>query len=165
MATNIEAKLAEAVQLRNSGDKEGSRRLLLELLKTDPTHAQLLYQCAWTHDSMGLETEAVEYYQRAIQEGLNGGELADAYLGLGSTLRALGEYERALETLEKGIAEFPHKRSLHVFWAMALYNNGRTQEAMTDLIRLLVETTSDREIKQYERAILLYANDLDRKWE
>ena len=159
-----EAKLAEAVALRNRGDREGSRRILVQLAIADPSNPQILYQCAWTHDAMGKESEAIDYYQRAISCGLNGDDLARAYLGLGSTLRNLGQYQRALEVLEVGITKFPHKRSLHVFWAMALYNTGRAKEAISDLLRLLLETTSDPDISQFERAILLYAADLDRVW-
>ena len=38
--------------------------------------AEVLYQCAWIHDVMGLETEAVPYYEQAIANGLDGESFA-----------------------------------------------------------------------------------------
>jgi tetratricopeptide (TPR) repeat protein len=114
---------------------------------------------------MGLEREAVTFYQRAIDAGLSGADLAGALLGLGSTLRGLGQYAAALECLERGVKSFPENRAIQVFHAMALYNSGRPKESVSTLLRLLAETSSDTEIIGFKRAILLYSDDLDRVWD
>jgi tetratricopeptide (TPR) repeat protein len=61
------------------------------------------------------------FYGRALSAGVGGDSRAGAYLGLGSSLRSVGEYERALEVLEQGVEEFPTSPALKVFLAMALY--------------------------------------------
>ncbi len=157
-------RLKEAIRLRTEGDKETSREILLQLVSEDPSSPDFLYQCAWTHDAMGFEQAAASFYERAIQCGLKGDDLAGAYLGLGSTLRGLGRYEGAQNILEKAVAQFPSKNSLRVFLAMALYNNGHAKEAVGSLLTVLAETTSDIEISHFKRAILFYAKDLDRIW-
>ena len=160
----MDDRLKDAIRLRTEGNKDSSRKILLDLVAEHPNNPTILYHCAWTHDAMGLEREAVEYYERAIQHGLEGDDLAGAYLGVGSTLRGLGEYKRALEVLENGVRNFPRKRSLRVFLSMALYNAKRSKDAVTVLLNLLVETTNDSDITRYERAIRSYAEDLDRIW-
>jgi tetratricopeptide (TPR) repeat protein len=160
----FERALAAAVALREDGEDEAARDALLELHSRHPQHPQVNLQCAWIHDKLGLEAEAVPYYEKALGGGLEGEDLHDALLGLGSTYRALGRYDEAMHTLDRAVSELPASRDLEVFRAMALYNTGRAKEACETLLRLLVETTSDEEIKRYRGALDEYAADLDRTW-
>ena len=118
-------------------------------------------QCSGKKDTV---TAAVLYYERAIALGLETDDLRGAYLGLGSTLRALGEYEKAEATLLAGVEHFPLSGALRVFLAMALYNRAHYHEAMELLLGELTRPRPDPEIAAYRRAIALYAEDLDRRW-
>ena len=89
-------ELERAVYLRENGRTGEARELLLTLVAERPDDPQVNYQCAWVHDLLGREHEAVPFYERAIEEGLTGGDLEGAMLGLGSTYRALGVYQRAV---------------------------------------------------------------------
>ncbi len=84
-------ELERAVYLRENGRAGEARELLLKLVAEKPDEPQVNYQCAWVHDLLGREHEAVPFYERAIEEGLTGEDLEGAMLGLGSTYRALGE--------------------------------------------------------------------------
>lgn len=161
---HFEDRLAAAVSLRESGDVEKARTMLLDLQRERPDDATVNLQCAWVHDKLGLETEAVPFYERALEIGLEGTGLENALLGLGSTYRALGEYEKAASTLRRGVETFPDRRAMRVFLAMALYNNGRAKEACETLLRIISETTDDPDIIAYRSAIDTYAADLDRSW-
>lgn len=153
------------ITLRKEGKLDEAIALAKELVDREPHSPTAHYQCAWCHDSAGLEREAVPYYEKAIELGLApADDLAGALLGLGSTYRTLGQYEKAAATLEKGMQQFPEDRSFPVFLSMACYNLGRHREAMTLLLQNLAETTSDPAISAYKKAILFYANDLDRTW-
>jgi tetratricopeptide (TPR) repeat protein len=160
----MEDQLALAISLRQDGRVEESRDLLLKLAAAHPDDPVVNYQCAWSHDTLGLEREAVPFYERAIGGGLAGADLAGALLGLGSTYRCLGQYQLAIGTLRRGIAEFPSDRSFEVFLAMALYNAGQHAEGAERLLRALAETSTDESIKRYQRAILFYADKLDQTW-
>jgi tetratricopeptide (TPR) repeat protein len=160
----MEDQLALAIRLRQDGRVEESRELLLKLVAAHPDDPVVNYQCAWSHDTLGLEREAVPFYERAIAGGLLGADLAGALLGLGSTYRCLGQYQLAIDALRRGIAEFPNDRSFEVFLAMALYNAGQHAEAAERLLRALAETTADDSIRRYQRAILFYADKLDQTW-
>lgn len=122
------------------------------------------YQTAWSFDLLGEEADAAPYYERAISLGLPDKELEGALLGLGSTYRTLGEYQKARYTLEKGMERFPDNRAMSVFYSMVLYNLGSHGEAMGLLLESLAETSSDEGIHQYRKAILFYADKLDTVW-
>jgi hypothetical protein len=47
---------------------------------------------------------------------------------------------------------------------MGLYNLGYYQEAVHLLLRNVAETSKDRWIQSYQRAILFYADKLDETW-
>ncbi len=157
-------ELERAVYLRENGRAGEARELLLKLAAERPDDPQVNYQCAWVHNLLGREHEAVPFYERAIEEGLTGGDLEGAMLGLGSTYRALGVYQRAVEALRSGTTRFPDNRAMQVFLAMALYNAGECREAVELLLQNLAETTGDEGISAYKRVILLYAGRLDETW-
>jgi tetratricopeptide (TPR) repeat protein len=161
----MNAQLEKAISLRAENRLLESNRLLLELVKTQPENALVHYQCAWSFDVLGKESEAVPYYEKAISLGLSGADLEGALLGLGSTYRTLGNYEKSKETFEKGLKLFPNNQALRVFYAMTLYNLNQPKQAMELLLNCLIETTFDEKIKQYERAIRFYADKLDQVWD
>jgi tetratricopeptide (TPR) repeat protein len=162
--TSRDERLARAVALREDGKLEDARKLLLELRAEFPTDAGIAVQTAWVHDSMGFEEAAVEHYRAAIAGDLTDDELRGALLGLGSTYRALGCDVESDETFRRGIERFPDFAALRVFWAMTLYNLGRSSEAVRELIRVVLETSSDPSIERYRRSLGAYADDLDRSW-
>ena len=154
--------LREAVGLRQAGRREEAREQLVRLAALLPADEEVAYQTAWVHDTLGLEAEAVPYYERALAgDALAGNDRRGALLGLGSTYRILGRYEEAVATLGDAVAEFPHDNGLKTFLAMALYNVGRTHDAMQLLLTLLVATSNDPEVEGYRPAIEEYAKDLD----
>ena len=171
----MQDRLAEAIRLREVGRAqqdetilEEARKQLLELVVAYPDEAEITYQTAIVHDNLGLEREAIPFYVRTLAQGLSGPDTATglmrrerAFLGLGSTYRALGEYQKAEETLRRGRAEFPQSRVLQVFLALALYNTQKPKEAMELVLTNLLETTSDETLQYYKRALSYYASHLD----
>jgi tetratricopeptide (TPR) repeat protein len=150
--------------LRRQGQHEAALRLAVELARQEPRNAPLQYEAARVHDFLGFEEAAVPFYTAAIAAGLSGEELRRAYLGLGSTYRVLGRYPEALATLEEGLRRFPDAVELKVFKAMVLYNVGRSKEAVAGLLTVIAETSNDESVQSYRTPILLYAEDLDRRW-
>ncbi|MER5965316.1 tetratricopeptide repeat protein [Streptomyces sp. NPDC002057] len=154
--------LAEAVALREGGRPEEARERLVALAARYPDDAEIAYQTAWAHDVLGLESEAVPHYERALAgAGLGPEARRGALLGLGSTYRVLGRHEDAVTLLTGAVEEFPDEGSLRTFLAMALYNTGRHHESVRLLLRLLATTSDDPSVQRYRRAIEHYAEDLD----
>jgi tetratricopeptide (TPR) repeat protein len=161
---NATDNLSKALQLRQEGQVEEALQLLLKLHAAFPNDPAITYECGATHDKLGRETEAIPFYELAIEQGLSGDLLRGALLGLGSSYRCIGEYEKAAEVLRRGVATFPDGREFETFLAMALHNLGRYDQAMEILLRNLAETSSNERILSYRRAILFYADKLDQTW-
>src|SRR6266542_922701 len=93
---SLQEKLASAIKLRETEKHEEARQLLLELHAEFPNDAQVNYQCAWIHDLLGLELEAIPFYQQALTLFPDSQEfnvfLAMAYYNM-------NEHDKAMELL------------------------------------------------------------------
>jgi tetratricopeptide (TPR) repeat protein len=162
--STLHQKLASAITLRESENHEEARQILLELHKEFPEDPQVNYQCAWIHDLLGLEREAIPFYEKAIQTGLTSNDLKSALLGMGSTYRCLGEYQKSIETFQHALTVFPDSYEFKVFLGMAYYNIGEYSRAMELLLNSLVDTSRDDGILRYQHAIRFYSDKLDQIW-
>lgn len=88
---------------RAEGSFANAMSILNAELAKDPSNAAVILQIAWTHDALGKEQDAVPAYEKAIHLGLKGQDLIDAYLGLGSTYRTIGDYAKSKELFERAI--------------------------------------------------------------
>ncbi len=154
----------QAIELRQEGKYKESNKLLLSLVIAFPEDAFINYQCAWSFDVLGEESQAVPYYEKAIELGLSEQELEGAFLGLGSTYRTLGEYEKSRHVFLKAMSLFPDNRAIQVFYSMTLYNLKDHHAAMGLLLQCLLDTTMDQEILNYKKAIHFYSDKLDDSW-
>ena len=160
---NLAEKVEQAAQFRKSNEHEKALKILTDCHRQSPHDAEINYRLACLHDFLGKESQAVEYYETALANGLTENR-ANAFLCLGSTYRCLGEYDKSFATFQKGIEEFPAERSLQVFYAVTLYNLGRAKDGMALLLHQLLDTTSNTDIKSYERPLRFYADRLDEVW-
>jgi tetratricopeptide (TPR) repeat protein len=133
-------KLASAIHLCESGSYVEARQLLLELLSEFPEEPQVndgsKLPCAWIHD----------------------------LLGLGSTYRCIGEYQKSIDTFPRALAFFPNSPEFNVFLAMAYYNIGEHAKTMELLLNGLVNTSHAEGILRDQRAIRSYSDKLDQIW-
>ena len=160
----MRTRIDEAILRRKNGDYKESRRLLRTVLASSSYAASAHLNIAWSYDNEGKEQQAIEHYRLALKGPLSPNERFEALFGLASTYRSLGCYEDALDYFQQTITEFPNNLEAQPFYAMCLYNLGRHKEATALLLNLLVSTTDNQSIREYQRAILLYAEDLDKKW-
>lgn len=158
-----EKLISEAIELRKNGKQNEALKILEKVLSESPDNPNVNYQIAWTYDSLGKESEAVPFYEKAISLGLVD-DREGAMLGLGSTFRCLGEYKKSLDIFEQAILEFPNSNSLKTFRALTLYNLEQPGKAVSELLLLLLDTTGDSEIKNYDRALRFYSDKLDEVW-
>lgn len=160
----MQKDVIKAIELRHEGKTVESNEILLKVVEAFPSDPYVNYQCAWSFDLLGKETEAIPFYEKAIDLGLSGKDLEGAILGLGSSYRTIGEYEKAKGVFQTGLNLFPNNRALKVFYSMVLYNLNEHQNAMEILLTSLVETTADEDILHYKRAIQFYSDKLDQTW-
>jgi tetratricopeptide (TPR) repeat protein len=160
----MKSEIGKAIQLRKENKTEQALIVLAELLKSNPDDPTINYQMAWTCDFMGKESEAVPFYEKAIANGLSGEDRKGAMLGLGSTYRCLGEYQKSVKVFDQAVKEFAEDRSLKVFRALTLYNLGKAEKSVSELLVQLLDTTNDQSIKAYEKALRFYSDKLKETW-
>jgi len=159
----LKLKLSEVAELRKNKKHEEAALILRDLLETFPNDPEVNYRMACVCDYMGKESEAAPYYERALANNLSE-DRKGAFLGLGSTYRCLGEYEKSLKVFDQALSEFPSERFLQVFRSLTLFNLGRAEESVSQLLVQLLDTTSDDSIKSYERALRFYSDKLSQTW-
>ena len=160
----MDTVIKQAIELRKEEKYQESRDLLATLLSDKSYAAKAHLQIAWSYDNQGKEQQAIEHYVLSLSGALSSVERFDALFGLASTYRSLGLYTEALDYFEQTMVEYPDSIEVKPFYAMCLYNLGRYKEATSLLLELLVSTTNSEAIKEYQRAISLYAQDLDKTW-
>lgn len=158
-------ELTIAQSALDAGQNELALDILVSYTDKNPGDCEALFWCACAHDRLGLERKAIPYYQRAIALGLPSDLEQMAYVGLGSSLRCLGDYGEAKQVLEAGMTKHPDFGAIRVFWAMTLLNIGEADAAVRELLNLLVDSSADISIKKYSKAIIFYADHLREKWE
>ena len=153
-------ELDAIIGARHGGQVKQVLQRLQELDRRFPNVAEINYQLAWTCDVLGRESDALPHYEKAVALGLPENELSGALLGLGSTLRNLGQPERSAEVLRSGRAQFPDNREFDVFLALTLHELGRHGEALQLVLEALCDTTEDPGLTAYQRALRHYAGKL-----
>ena len=132
----LQEKLASSIQLRESYKHKEARQILLALHADFPDDPQVNYQCGWIYD----------------------------LLGLGSTYRCIGEYQKSIETFRHALTLCPDSHEFNVFLGIAYYNTGEYSKAMELLLNTLTGTSSHEGILRYRRAIRFYSDKLDQTW-
>ncbi|HEX2861961.1 MAG TPA: tetratricopeptide repeat protein [Lacunisphaera sp.] len=126
---------------------------LRQLDARHPNVAEIAHQLAWTCDMLEREAEALPWYEKAVALGLPRNELAGALLGLGSTLRRLGQLDRSIAVLRSARLQFPENRELDAFLALSLHAADRSGEALRVAVEILCDTSEDQGIRAYQRTL------------
>lgn len=160
-----EITIEQAKALRQEDKLDESEELLLALLEEYPDDPLVLFEVGGAYDVMGLESEAIPYYERAIDEGLEGPELLECLICLGITHRVIGDFQEAVDALEQAVDDFPDDNSSKTFLALAYYSNEQYSEAVQLLLDLLLRTTNDEQILSYTDTLDFYKDNLDEIWD
>ncbi len=153
-------ELNAIVGARHGGQVASVLSQLRDLDLRHPNVAEINHQLAWTYDAMGRSAEALPFYEKAVALGLPPNELSGALVGLGSTLRLLGQLERSAEVLHSGKVQFPDNPEFDVFLALTLHDQGAHGEALRLVLDTLFQTSEDPGLTAYQRAIRHAASKL-----
>lgn len=153
-------------------DNQQVRMNFLSAERTDTAQKQVknesaaveTLQKAFALDRDGYAVQAIENYKKAIALGLSGEDLLSAHVCLGSSYRAIGEYEKAKYILLEGLYHFPDSTALKTFLSLVQYNREQAKDAVEGLLKLLLDTTRDKAILEYKAALAQYAKNLDRQF-
>ena len=108
--------------------------------------------CAW--DSTGHSDKAVPLYERALATGLTGIHRRRAVIQMSSSLRNVGQVERAVELLteEMNAGSDELDDAVRAILALALTDVGRAREAVSLAVGALA-----KHLPRYQRSMANYA--------
>ncbi|HEY2642743.1 MAG TPA: tetratricopeptide repeat protein [Galbitalea sp.] len=117
--------------------------------------AEAAYEAGSVRDSIGLEAEAVPYYERALELGLGEPHLSELYIQFASTLRNLGRYDEALTVLDRLPADTELADAAAATRALILVSAGRPVEGAAVAITALTQ-----HMTRFKRSMANYAAEL-----
>ena len=150
-----ESRLADLWKaLDDCGEAEfidAMRRLTAELPEGDPV---ALFELGAAHDSTGSPKEAVELYEAALRAGLSGLRRRRVKIQMASSLRNLGQPQRATEILVEELQQPSDEldQAVSAFLALALADLGREREALSISLAAL-----SKYLPRYNRSLARYA--------
>jgi len=162
---DIKATIKRAKELRREDKLEESQELLLDLLTKHPDNPLVLFEVGGSYDVLGEVLTANEFYQKALDQGLDGSDRQECLICLGINHRGLGDAETAVSILEDAAEQFPDNHSIRAFLALAYYSDGQDDTAVQTLLDLLIKTTKDPSILDYADTLEYYKDNLDEIWE
>jgi tetratricopeptide (TPR) repeat protein len=160
MPSNFDAEVARSWALNREGRAEEALAIVKGLVERYPDNPRAHFEYAGALDFQGREAEAVAPYRRAQELGLSGDDLPRLYVQLGSTLRNLGKAWEAVHLLEEGREQFPAYAPIRAFRALALASAGCADEAVVELLDVILANGDRIDLDGYERALREYTEAL-----
>lgn len=116
-----------------------------------------LFERGCAQDSTGHPDRAVPLYQAALDRGLSGIRRRRAVIQMASSLRNLGNAEKALALLTAALQESSDELdgAVKAFLALALFDVGREREAVAHSL-----TALSHYLPRYNRSLARYAREL-----
>jgi cyanophycin synthetase len=104
-------------------------------------------------DAAGREKQAIPLYRLALTRGLANEDLHTALIGLGSSLRTVGNTPAAITTLRKARRLFPRDLVVIMFLALAHYDAGQRDLVIRQLGDALLNESTQPRLKRYRRVL------------
>jgi cyanophycin synthetase len=153
----LEPEIAELWTMEDDGVRIRAAEQLVTLHPDDP---RLAFELAGAHDAAGDPATAVALYERALAGGLREPYRHRAQIQAASSLRNLGDGERALTLLDEVEVTHPGNVAVAAFRALVLVDLGRPGDAVADLVDALVDHAADEDAAAYRRSLHGYASRL-----
>jgi tetratricopeptide (TPR) repeat protein len=125
-----------------------------------PGDPHALFEAACAHDRLGLERQAIQFYDELYRLGPPAELRRRFYVGYGSTLRNVGRVDDAIGVLGVAIAEDPEYPAFHAFLALALLQAGHPRTALATMLGCALDAARAGAFDGYERALTEYHREL-----
>jgi len=124
----------------------------------DDVEAQIA--AAYGCDRVGLEHDAIKYYERAWALGVPEEQRKGFAVGFGSTLRNVGRADEAVAILADAITAYPDYAALRAFLALALFSAGHPRAALAAMLGVALDAARAGAFDGYELALTEYHQEL-----
>lgn len=153
MSIELHAELDRIFEARDRNNMGPTIAALLQVYEQHPLDPRVLYEVGGAYDTAGEEATALGFYERAMNEGLDGDARRRCYLQYGSTLRNLGRLEESVTLFAEARREFPDSVALGAFETLSLHAAGRVNTALGSLLALLADHVHSDDLDRYKPAL------------
>lgn len=138
-------------------EAEFRHRMDVLVAELPATHPRGLFEQGSAWDSTGHPDQAVPLYAAALEAGLEGSRRRQAVIQMASSIRNLGDPQRALTLLTAEAARVSDELdgAVATFMALVLVDLGREREAVA-----LALTALSKYLPRYNRSVARYAQEL-----
>jgi cyanophycin synthetase len=151
---------AEIAAVRELVDDDERVRAAGSLVVAHPSDPRLLHELASELHRVGQDTEAIVRYREALGAGLKEPYRHRAQLQLAASLRVVGRPNEALTLLDDVLLQHPGNTAATMLLALVRTDLGEDRQAVADLIRAVLEGTTDPETQAYRHELRRFADDL-----
>lgn len=123
-------------------------------LKEKPVDARDYFLRGCSYLELGMYSEAVKYYQKAIKLE---SDFLEAFINLGVAYYQLGKYSKAIDAYEKALYLDPHSSSIYNKLGSAYIIHGRFSKAL-DSFKKATEIEPKNPVSHYNLGIAYYLN-------
>jgi Flp pilus assembly protein TadD len=148
--------LADAIARISAGDVGKAAKALRELAEKSPQDGRLQFYVGTACELQDDYEDAVRAYGKAIEFGLDDSLLPKAMLGLGNCLRQNGDRDTSVRVLARACTRFPDFKPLRLFLAISLAHSGRSPEAVSSLLDLLLDNPASYIVDEFAPALRRY---------
>lgn len=152
-----EGEIAALWELADADDRV---RAAESLVVDHPDDARLLHELASALHKAAQETEAIARYREALDAGLREPYRHRAQLQLAASLRIVGRPDEAVSLLDDVLLQRPANTAATMLLALVRTDLGQDRQAVADLIRAVLEGTTDPETQAYRHDLRRFADDL-----
>ncbi|WP_455864868.1 tetratricopeptide repeat protein [Pantoea agglomerans] len=146
--------LNHAIKLRKQSRFDESRQHLLSIIGSEVGNGVIYLNIAWSYDNQGLESDALGYYIKSLNENLSKEDYFEAKFGLACTYRCLRYFEEAEPLFESLIRDYPERTEVIPYFALSLTSAGKKDYALRVLLELIVENPPSEGIQAYQKNLL-----------
>lgn len=139
---------------RHGGKTDHVPAALRALDARHPNVPEIAAELAFTLAAQGDHAGALAAYERALALGLESpAEQVNTLVGRAVCLLRLGRADEAVSGLDYARLRFPDHAEFGAFLAVARHRAGRTEEAFTGLLDVLLETSEDIGLAAHQRTL------------
>jgi cyanophycin synthetase len=125
-----------------------------------PRDPRLASELAGAFEAAGKQREAIHWYDEALALGLREPHRHRALIQKASSLRQLGELDRAAALLDDLARQRPGSAAVAAFRALVRCDAGETGAAVADLIEALLAHAGDADDEAYREVLHRFAREL-----
>jgi len=147
-------------RLSIDGKLDEIKEALVKIMAEAPHNVQQSYECARFLSTLGYFELSIQLLENIKNYPLTDVELEDIYFKLSYMYMLQKDFNKAVETCNKGIINYPSSYGLRILQALGLFIHEKPLESLQILVDLVIRVASEKELNDHKNEIASLLNSL-----